>query len=176
MPGSLARQLDSTLPNCHCRAHRGDIDRKSLMIYKVRGQRIFRGEPTEAVGSTDPWSTHTFHEKRNDTLKYDIQAEYPYFGPSEYRWAEETNLYIQATVLSETHGTRNLANEAPWTWSSDETEGGESSFVASDEVRYFEARLLSVRFTFCAYYFGAAHPMHWTRTLNLFSIRCTNWN
>lgn len=160
--------LIALCPNCHRRAHRGDIDRKSLMLYKLRGQRIFRGEPTEAVSSANPWRTYTFYERRNDTLKYDIQAEYPYFDPGEYRWAAETNVYIQTTVLSETPGIRNLANEAPWTWNSVESAEGESSLGASYEVIFFEARLLSIRFTFFAYHFGAAHPIHWTRTLNLF--------
>jgi hypothetical protein len=160
--------LIALCPNCHRRAHRGEIDRKSLIIYKLRGQRILRGDPAEAVGSLNSWSTRTFHENRNDTLRYDIQAEYPYFTSNEYRWAEETNLYIQTAVISETHGTRNLANEAPWTWNSVEADEGESSFGSSYEVLFFQPRLLSVRFTFFAYHFGAAHPMHWTRTLNLF--------
>jgi hypothetical protein len=116
----------------------------------------------------DPWSTRTFHENRHDTLRYDIQAEYPYFSSNEYKWAEEANLYIQTTVISESHGVRNLANEAPWTWNSAQADEGDSSFGASYEVIFFETRLLSVRFTFFAYHFGAAHPNHWTRTLNLF--------
>lgn len=160
--------LIALCPNCHRRAHKGDIDRKSLIIYKLRGQRILRGEPGDAVGSLDPWSTRTFHENRHDTLRYDIQAEYPYFSSNEYKWAEEANLYIQTTVISESHGVRNLANEAPWTWNSAQADEGDSSFGASYEVIFFESRLLSVRFTFFAYHFGAAHPNHWTRTLNLF--------
>jgi hypothetical protein len=160
--------LIALCPNCHRRAHKGEIDRKSLIIYKLRGQRILLGEPAEAVGSLDPWSTRTFHENRNDTLRYDIQAEYPYFSPNEYRWAEETNLYIQMAVISESHGVRNLANEAPWTWNSLQPDEGDSFLGASYEVLFFEPRLLSVRFTFFAYHFGAAHPNHWTSTLNLF--------
>ena len=160
--------LIALCPNCHRRAHKGEIDRKSLIIYKLRGQRILRGESGDAVGSLDPWSTRTFHENRHDTLRYDIQAEYPYFSSNEYKWGEEANLYIQTTVISESHGVRNLANEAPWTWNSAQADEGDSSFGASYEVIFFESRLLSVRFTFFAYHFGAAHPNHWTRALNLF--------
>jgi hypothetical protein len=160
--------LIALCPNCHRRADRGDIDRKSLIIYKLRGQRIFRGQPPEVISSADAWSTRTFQEKRDDSLKYVVEAEYPYFNPDEYRWAEEANLYIQTIPISEAQGIRNLANEAPWTWNSVEPDSGDSSFGASYDVGFFQARLLSVRFNFFAYYFGAAHPMHWTRTLNLF--------
>ena len=161
--------LIALCPNCHRRAHKGKIDRKSLILYKLRGQRVFRGEPTEAVGSLEPWSTRSFHEVRHDdTLRYDLQAEYPYFSSNEYKWAEEANIYIQGTAISESHGVRNLANEAPWTWHSIQAEEGESSFSASYDVIFFAPRLLSLRFTFFAYHFGAAHPNHWTRTLNLF--------
>jgi len=160
--------LIALCPNCHRRADRGDIDRKSLMIYKLRGQRVFVGQQPEAIDSADAWSTRTFQEKRNDALKYAVEAEYPYFDTDEYRWADEANLYIQITLLSEAQGIRNVANEAPWTWNSVESEFGESSFVATYEVVFFEARLLSVRFNFFAFYYGAAHPMHWTRTFKSF--------
>jgi hypothetical protein len=63
---------------------------------------------------------------------------------------------------------RNLANEAPWTWNPVEPEEGESSISASYEIIFFTSHLLSIRFTFFAYHFGAAHPNHWTRTQNLF--------
>ncbi|MEP6935940.1 MAG: DUF3298 domain-containing protein [Nitrospirota bacterium] len=160
--------LIALCPNCHRRAHKEEIDRKALILYKLRGQRIFRGEPTQAIESTDPWSTRIFRETRNDSLKYDAQAEYPYFSPSEYSWAEEANAYIQAAVISDVQGIRNLANEAPWTWPLSEEDEGESSFGASYDNVFFRGRLLSIRFSFFAYHFGGNHPNHWTRTLNLF--------
>ena len=160
--------LIALCPNCHRRAHKGEIDRKALILYKLRGQRLFRGEPTQAIGSTDPWSTLIFRESRNDSMKYDAQAEYPYFSPSEYSWAQEANAYIQAAAISEVQGIRNLANEAPWTWPLVGKDTGESSFAASYEIIFFRGRLLSIRFSFFAYHFGGAHPNHWTRTLNLF--------
>ena len=160
--------LIALCPNCHRRAHKGEIDRKALILYKLRGQRLFRGESTQAIGSTDPWSTLIFRESRNDSMKYDAQAEYPYFSPSEYIWAQEANAYIQAAAISEVQGIRNLANEAPWTWPLVGKDTGESSFAASYEIIFFRGRLLSIRFSFFAYHFGGAHPNHWTRTLNLF--------
>jgi hypothetical protein len=160
--------LIALCPNCHRRAHKGEIDRKALILYKLRGQRIFRGEPAQANGSTDPWSTRIFCDRRNDSLIYDAQAEYPNFNPNEYSWAEEANTYIQAAVISEIQGIRNLANEAPWTWPLAEKDTGESSFGASYDILFFRGRLLSIRFSFFAYHFGASHPNHWTRTLNLF--------
>jgi len=160
--------LIALCPNCHRRAHKGEIDRKALIIYKLRGQRIFHGEPAQTIGAPDPWVTRIFRDRRNDNLRYDAQAEYPYFSPNEYNWAEEANTYIQIAVVSETQGIRNLANEPPWTWSSVEKNEGESSFGASYEVLFFERPLLSIRFSFFAYHFGANHPNHWTRTLNLF--------
>src|SRR5713101_1188025 len=67
--------LIALCPNCHRRAHKEEIDRKALIIYKLRGQRIFRGETAEAIGSVDPWVTRTFHDRRNDSLRYDAQVE-----------------------------------------------------------------------------------------------------
>ena len=152
--------LIALCPNCHRRAHKGEIDRKALILYKLRGQRIFRGDPTQAVGSTAPWSTRIFRETRNDSVKYDAQAEYPHFSPSEYIWAEEANAYIQAAVISEVQGIRNLANEAPWTWPLAEKDESESSFGASYDNLFFRSRLLSIRFSFFAYHSGGNHPNH----------------
>jgi len=160
--------LIALCPNCHRRAHKGEIDRKALIMYKLRGQRIFRGDPALAIEATDPWATRIFCDHRNDNMRYDAQAEYPYFSPNEYSWAEEANAHIQFTVISEIPGVRNLANEAPWAWASVEQSAGESSFGASYEVLFFGGRLLSIRFSFFAYHSGTNHPNHWTRTLNLF--------
>ena len=135
-------------PNCHRRAGKGEIDRKSLIMYKLRGRRILQGEHKEVLSALDPWSTRVFREHRNDNLRYEAEAEYPYFSPNEYSWGEEVNAYIQAAVMSATHGVRNLANESPWTWAQVTPDEGESSFGASYEVLFFRARLLSIRFSF----------------------------
>lgn len=160
--------LIALCPNCHRRAHKGEIDRKALILYKLRGQQLLRGEPTPAIASTDSWSTRTFQDCRNDTLIYDAHAEYPYFNPSEFSWADEANAYIQTAVISEVRGIRNLASEAPWTLPMGEKDKGESSFGASYDILFFQGRLLSIRFSFFVYHFGGNHPNHWTRTLNLF--------
>ena len=162
------QDLIALCPNCHRRAQKGEIDRKALILYRLRGQRLFRGKPIQAIGSTDPWSTLIFRESRNDSMTHDAQAEYPYFSPSEYSWAQEVNAYIQAAAISEVQKIRNLANAAPWTWPLVRKDTGESSFGASYEIIFFRGRLLSIRFSFFAYHFGANHPNHWTRTLNLF--------
>lgn len=160
--------LIALCPNCHRRAHKGEIDRKALIIYKLRGQQIFRGDAASAIGKPGPWATRTFYDHRSDNLMYDAQVEYPYFSSNDYNWAEEANAYIQLTAISDVPGVRNLANEAPWTWASVEKDAGESTFGSSYEVIFFGKRLLSIRFSFFAYHFGANHPNHWTRTLNLF--------
>ena len=152
-------------PNCHRRAGKGEIDRKSLIMYKLRGRRILQGEHKEVLSALDPWSTRVFREHRNDNLRYEAEAEYPYFSPKDYSWAEEVNAYIQFAVMSATQGVRDPADESPWTWAQDT---GESSFGASYEVIFFQARLLSIRFSFFVYYFGANHPNHWTRSINVF--------
>jgi hypothetical protein len=162
-----ADNLIPLCPNCHRRADNGEIDRKALLIYKLRAQRIFCNESTETIGSLDPWTTRTFHES-DPVLGTDIQLEYPHFPSNEYKWAEEVNSLIQSAALSEAQGIRNVANEAPWTLASIELNEGESTLAGSYEVVFFQPPFLSVRLTFWAYHHGAAHPNNWTKTKNLY--------
>jgi hypothetical protein len=159
--------LIALCPNCHRRADSGEIDRKSLIIYKLRGKKIFRGQSAEEIGTVAAWSTRTFRDRRHDILKYEVEIEYPAFDPSQYSWAIEVDAYIRGLTLSQALGVRNIANEAPWTWDNT-VEEEQSSFGGSFEVIFFGPPLLSLRFTFFSYHYGAAHPNHWTRTLNLY--------
>jgi len=119
------------------------------------------------VTSGDPWVNRTFEEKRDSLLKYEVEIEFPQFKPEEYPWAFEVNAHIQSSVFPSVQGIRNLANEAPWTWDAVEADEGESSLGSSYEVTFFSNALLSIRFSFFAYHYGAAHSNHWTQILNL---------
>ena len=161
--------LIALCPNCHRLAEQGKIDRKSLIQYKLRGQRILAGNAANHGEALDPWTTTVWEDRQKSDLHYyEAQIEYPHFDSSIYSWSTEIDAYVRELCFSQVQGIRNIANEAPWTWGPLTTDEGESSFGSSYEIVFFELPLLSMRFSFFAYSFGAAHPNHWTRSLNFF--------
>ncbi len=177
-----SENLIALCPNCHRLCHSNKIDRKSLIQYKQRGQKIFSGEkydldsPKYPNGSLEVeisnWQVQKFSELDKGHLKYEIEVEYPVFNQDKFSWAEEVNSAVKYGALEHISGIRNLANEAPWTWAFENKEvgvsEGVSSFVGSFEVTLLNEYFVSIRFSFFSYYRGANHPNHFSRTLNYF--------
>jgi hypothetical protein len=155
--------LIALCPNCHRRAHSGEIDRKALMHYKLRGKRILSGI-YEGPVSIEQWKTVDYRENQR---QYDVEISYPEFDAREYRWAEEVNARIKGAIFAEIEYIRNIANEAPWSLSQ-RSEEGRSTLLASFEIFFFLGNILSIRFSIYTYFIGAAHGQGWARSFNLY--------
>jgi len=91
--------LIALCPNCHRRAHNGEIDRQSLLIYKSRLIAIFGKEMLKQsveVPKTKIWLKSSYgnylaavYEEVDDEAKYYISIEYPKFASSESQFINE---------------------------------------------------------------------------------------
>ncbi len=166
--------LIALCPNCHRRAERGDIDRKSLRLYKARLAAAFRFHevnlyPEESVlptafawiAPTGEWTTKTITKELN---QIEVGFEYPNFGERSLgSAASSVNDFIETYVntavqrfIGEAGDLAQTASPAPWFL--------QSSF----SVSLIRVSIVSVRFTLTSYT-GGAHGAHWTEPLNLWT-------
>lgn len=172
LPEHRFENLIALCPNCHRRAEKGDIDRKSLRLYKARLAAAFRFQevnqyPEEAVlpagfGWLDPsggWSTHAL-TKQLGTIE--VALEYPQFsndtlGASATAVNGRIRSYVDTSMNSFAEDLRDV----------EPVDTGAAWYLqASFAVSLARASLVSVRFTFTSYT-GGAHGAHWTEPLNL---------
>lgn len=170
-----AENLIALCPNCHARADRREIDRKSLIQYKLRGRKILENESAslakDITGEIRVFEKSTFKEVRSDEYDYEIELDYPSFDATSFLWAEEVNAHLKYIAVEPAQYIRNIANEAPWGLNKSKIEDefiGTSSLGGSFEITYFNNSYLSVRFSFFSYSYGAAHPSHFTKSANFF--------
>jgi hypothetical protein len=163
--------LIALCPNCHRRAERGDIDRKSLRLYKARLAAAFRFQdvslyPEEVVlptgfGWLDPaggWRTETLTANAGPV---DVTVEYP-------RFSEEV-LGTNTTAVNDIVRRRVDASVTRFDSFKDEpSEGAGPNFYlqGSFSVSLLRASMVSVRFAFESYT-GGAHGAHWTESTNV---------
>ena len=164
--------LIALCPNCHRRAEKGDIDRKSLRAYKARLAAAFRFQevnqyPEEVVlpagfGWLDPsgmWATKTLTTRLGSI---DVGIEYPHFGDAVLGDAatsvnERILSHVETSVKTfaeATQGIEPIDTGAAW------------YFQGSFAVSLANAHLISVRFTLTSYT-GGVHEATWTESVNL---------
>jgi hypothetical protein len=164
--------LIALCPNCHRRATAGEIDRKSLSLYKARLQRLYvsGAAPPEPCSLPEdprpPWAIVTHKETHAAFPIYEALFEYPVFDPRVVPMACELNVLIEALVLADIHGVRDIE-----LWSSlpqvpDEELRLDTYISGSFEILANAHDIVSIRFPvfFCPR--SAAHPSHWFRVLN----------
>jgi len=163
--------LIALCPNCHRRAERGDIDRKSLRLYKARLAAAFRFQdvslyPEEVVlptgfGWLDPaggWRTEILTANAGSL---DVTVEYP-------RFSEEL-LGNNATAVNDIVRRRVDASMTSFNSFKDEPLDGAGPnyyLQGSFSVSLLRASIVSVRFAFESYT-GGAHGAHWTESTNV---------
>lgn len=153
--------LIALCPNCHRRAHKGEIDRKSLLLYKAALVASFR------AAEATPFSAPVIEIKRR---LYEVDAsapsrvfdfEFPEFLDSKSRIASK-NLEAWGSELLADFGTAPLERRS-------ETSFDEPS-VAWLTGRYSVVRrdawVLSVRYKIEQMFSGAAHRSSETRVQN----------
>lgn len=105
----LEHQFDNLIalcPNCHRRAHNGEIDRKSLLLYKSRlvalfGKEMLKQPVTEGstkiyIKSTPCNYTAEVYSDVSEEHNYSINIEYPKF---HFKEASFVNEEIQSKII-----------------------------------------------------------------------------
>lgn len=151
-------------PNCHSRADRGKIDRKSLLLYKANLQSIL--SPELKINSIDmDWESKNYSESNKEKPIYEIDLWYPYFNVLKHSNLIEVNTNIQGRLLDEVFNMRTcLIEDYSFEESLNTTMSG--VITSSYEITCFTQHLLSIRFSYYSYSAGAAHPQHFTKTYN----------
>lgn len=168
--------LIALCPNCHRRADLGEIDRKSLRMYKARLAAAFRFEESQvypdeipaapSFGWLDPrgrWSTSVERDSDQER-RFEAQMEYPkfsFFG-ADLELLNDAVLTIVRRTLSR---FREEVVYAPDANRYRSTLGYEIS--SSFAVSLLREDLVSIRFTFHAYA-GGAHGSTWTEPVNAY--------
>jgi hypothetical protein len=163
--------LIALCPNCHRRAEWGDIDRKSLRLYKARLAAAFRFQdvglyPEEVVlptafGWLDPaggWRTEALTASVGSL---DVTIEYPRFSEDLLGDnATAVNGIVRRHVDSSVAAFESLKDEPP------DGAGLGYYLQGSFSVSLLRASMVSVRFAFESYT-GGAHGAHWTEAANV---------
>ncbi len=151
-------------PNCHARADRGEIDKKALLQYKANLQSILSLDLKINTSKMD-WETKSYSETNKEIPHYEIDLCYPYFNVLRHSNLIELNTFFQGRLLEEVYSMRSyLIDEY---YCDLELQTAMSSVVASSfEITCFNKYILSIRFSYFSYSAGAAHPQHYTKTVN----------
>jgi hypothetical protein len=158
-----AENLIALCPNCHRRAHKGEIDRKSLHMYKVQLLSLIRPiapqETAELRNGTVTrlqWETRKIDVENKGQVRYSVNIEYPYFLLDDPEFS-----VVNAIFTGEAHDA--LVSECTRAFDPNDSEidewwADQGNFYASSyTVATLSEHLLSVKtsvHTFCA---GAAH-------------------
>jgi hypothetical protein len=117
-----------------------------------------------AVPVVQRWTSCRIEETSLHPVPYEITLDFPRFLPDEGELAE-LNVVLHAAALSRQHAFRRESLSEPppsdaW-WAN-----MPSSLYESFEVSLLTEDLISVKYSYSIYGSGAAHPNHFTRTLN----------
>jgi Deacetylase PdaC/HNH endonuclease/Protein of unknown function (DUF3298) len=163
--------------NCHRRADAGEIDRKSLLIYKARLGAAFRYEdfdvyPEEILESPSfawvdanaRWRTLVLREVDPD-VGLEAELEYPEFESL----ASSKDLAVINAAVSE-YSAGALSEFREHVYSSESRQYPSSlgcQLNASFAVSLLSSQLISVRFGLYSFA-GGAHGSHWAGVVNYF--------
>lgn len=147
--------LIALCPTCHRRAHRGDINKKSMLQYKAKVSALWsdKGEKhkdTIEHEKAQDWIIKEFIQKSE---LYHFDSQTPYFLNEELK---ELNLVIKAWSLEQLHRLRGYFLH----------DGRYTTESISFTVTYFSESLVSLKFFVYSYTKGAAHPNYFTEVMN----------
>lgn len=163
--------------NCHARAGRGEIDKKSLFLYKARLQSIIKGgvwsgdNISTEMNSLDvsqklQYSIIKIAETRDEAPMYDVEIEYPIFSELNDNF-KHINSLIQALMIEELAEMRMSALMDISDLDRDSIFLSMASQIAiSFDITFSSQFITSIKFNVFHYGAGAAHPNHWTKVMN----------
>jgi hypothetical protein len=169
--------LIALCPNCHRRASSGEIDRKSLRMYKAQiaaSSGISDHQPSarQFSGRTDAnvlqvrWKADRIEESDAAYPAYELELEFPQFDPEDGE-IEHLNLLQRSRAVGRLLKFRTLRlylglPEENW----QQMDTATSTLCESFEVSCFAVGLVSIRYSAFHYGAGAAHPNHYTQVAN----------
>lgn len=169
--------LIALCPNCHRRAELGEIDRKSLRIYKIRIAASFgisEHEPMARqftnVDISDKLEAKWVAEKITESYKsyppYELDLEFPQFN-AEDEDINQINILQRSRAIGELleiRGLRLYADTPP----EERSRLASSVSVLSEsfEISCFTSGVTSIRYSIFRYGAGAMHPNHYTQVAN----------
>lgn len=152
--------LIALCPNCHGKADKGIIDRKSLLLYKARLQKIFSNDLNE-LRDEAKWKSKKISEEKVGNPFFSYEIEYPFFNTSINKNLNEINKIIEGFIYDEIFGLRSILIEE----TDVEIDIGNTQAI-SFEIIHFSSTLISIRFSIYHYSSGAAHGNHYTKSFN----------
>jgi len=169
--------LIALCPNCHERARSGEIDRKSLRIYKARvaasagisehvptARQFSKADISDRAGAK--WTVERITESYKSYPPYELELEFPQFKAK----GEEIDLL---NVLQRSRAMRELldfrrgrlySGSPPENWQKRAT--SISMLSESFEISCFTPKIVSIRYSIIEYGAGAAHSNHYTNVAN----------
>lgn len=165
--------LIALCPNCHSRADRGEIDRKSLLLYKSRLQSIFScdslqtDKPITTLNGSDDvrYKVKAINYNTSSAPWYEIEIDLPIFDEQTVNGANEINLVLQGSVFNEIHRFRSLMND--WQDHVDaDLISQESILNGSYHISLLTDSMVSLSFSYMQYCAGAAQPSNWLQCFN----------
>lgn len=169
--------LIALCPNCHRRTGLGEIDRKSLRMYKARvaaSAGISEHEPTARQFSKADisdragakWTVERITESYKSYPPYELELEFPQFK-AEYEEINQINVLQRSRAIGEMLEFRRLrlyTDPLPENWQKLAT--SINMLSESFEISCFTSGVTSIRYSIFRYGAGAAHPNHYTQVAN----------
>ena len=155
--------LVALCPNCHRRSHKGEIDRKSLLMYKAQlVSRTHSDEPLpatpEPVITNERWETKKIHCEEVGGLKFSVEIEYPHFSEISNDFRELNailNGQAHSKLLVERSQAFNMEVSPDEWWAK-----LGNAFASSYSIALMTADILSIKTSIYTYGAGAAHGNH----------------
>lgn len=160
--------LIALCPNCHDRADRGEIDRKSLRMYKARLASSLgismAGSDSVSTGNNVntpavQWQIKKIEEIVKNVPGYEFELEVPTFEASDLH-------EVNSVLLGWAYGHLHRFREADSFTFTDDMSPPPSTFSGSFEVSLYTDELLSLKYSVIEYGSGAAHSLPSTYVFN----------
>jgi len=149
--------LITLCPNCHTRVHNGEIDRKSLRIYK---DLLSRDENSDPLGSI--FNDQKGSEKEDVLIENNNLYEFYFSFPLlKNKNLEEINAIIKYNAIKDLHLFRQIYWEEKY-----QSDVSLSYFEGDFKVTYINDKFISLEAKKHTYGAGAAHGQEITITFN----------
>ena len=164
--------LVALCPVCHRRAHNGEIDRKSLDLYKENLAKEFSNNDSRGFEAEIVETRRRISEVSREIPGYTFQFDFPDFQQPVERIVSRNIEAWGYELLTEFRELQD--NYIPYELDENDPElGGKpplSTLVGNYNVVRRDQKVISVRYNIDRYYSGAAHGGRTTRVQN-FTIR-----
>ena len=154
--------LIALCPNCHTRAHKNEIDRKSLRRYKENLKTIESGS---IFKKGEKWIPKNLSEERSTDPIYETSLWYPLFNEIKFPDLRELNLLIEGRMYEIYIQNRKFLLDRN-IYESDSLSEMSNELICQFEILGFNEDLVSIKYDYFNFSIGMAHPQHYTSVEN----------